>query len=82
MGLLGAVVDGVSVKADPIVPHCLPPCGEGARLPPKADAPNALLNFSFSFNNSLSSGVLAPSVLGVEKWLMMAAGSHLTVSVA
>ena len=67
MGLFGAVVDGVSVKAEPFVPPCLPPFGGAARLPPETGAPKALLNFSFSFNNSFSSGVLAPSVLGVDK---------------
>ena len=67
IGLFGAVVNGVSVKAEPFVPPCFAPFWGAARLPPGTDAPNALLNFSFSFNNSFSSGVLAPSVLGVEK---------------
>lgn len=67
MGLFGAVVNGVSVKAEPLVPPCLLPCWGAAKLLPETGAPNALLNFSFSFNNSFSSGVLAPSELGVEK---------------
>ncbi len=67
IGLFDAVVDGVSVKADPFVPPCLPPFWGAAKLPPEAVALNALLNFSFSFNASFSSGVLVPSVLGVEK---------------
>lgn len=67
MGLFGAVVNGVSVKAEPFVPPCLLPCWGAAKLLPETGAPNALLTFSFSFNNSFSSGVLAPSELGVEK---------------
>ena len=55
------LVDGVSVKAEPFVPLCLP------KLPPETGTPMALPIFSFSFNISFSSGVLAPSVLGVEK---------------
>lgn len=65
MGLFGAVVDGVSVKAEPFVPPCLPPLWGAAKLPP--EAPKALLDLSFSFDNSISSGVLAPSVLGVDR---------------
>lgn len=67
MGLFGAVVIGVSVKAEPFVPPCLAPFWGAAKLPPETGAPNALLNLSFSFNSSFSSGVLASSVLGVEK---------------
>lgn len=64
MGLFGAVVDGVSVKAEPFVPPCLPPFWGAAKLTGTA---KALLDLSFSFNNSFPSGVVAPSVLGVEK---------------
>ena len=67
MGLFGAVDDGVSVKAEPFVPPCSPPCWTTPNLLPKTSAPKDLLDFSFSFDSSLSSGVRAPSVLGVEK---------------
>ena len=50
MGLFGAVVDGVSVKAEPFVPPCLPQFWGAAKLPP-----------------DFSSGVVASSVLGVDK---------------
>lgn len=66
MGLFGAVVEGVSVKAEPLVPPCLAPFWGAAKLPPETGAAKALFSFSFSFKNSFSSGVLAPSVLGVE----------------
>ncbi len=67
MGLFGAEATGVSVKAEPFVPHCLPPFWGASKLPPETGAPKALLSFSLSFKRSFSSGVLAPSVLGVEK---------------
>ena len=34
MGLFGAVVDGVSVRAEPFVPPCLIPCCGAAKLLP------------------------------------------------
>lgn len=67
MGLFGAVVNGVSVKAEPFVLPCLAPFWGAVKLPPETGAQNALLNLSFSLNDSISSGVVAPSVLGVEK---------------
>ena len=71
------MVNGVSVKAEPFVPPCLPPCWGFPKLFPETDGPKTLFAFSFSLNNSFSSGVLAPSVLGVVKLLMMAARSQL-----
>lgn len=70
------MVNGVSVKAEPFVPPCLPPRWKAPRLFPEAAAPKTLFVFSFSFNLSFSSGVLAPSVLGVVRLLMMAARSQ------
>ncbi len=71
MGLFGAVVKGVSVRADPLAKFCFgPDLGAVVRLPSADCGPGDLT--SFSFITSISSGVLAPSELGVDSWLMMA----------
>ena len=65
IGLFGAVVKGVSVRAAPLARRCFAPVVGAAKLPSEGCVLGILLSFSFSI--SASSGVLAPSVLGVEK---------------
>ena len=71
MGLLGAVVKGVSVRAAPLAKFCFgPDRGAVVRLPSAGCVPIGLT--SLSLKTSISSGVLAPSELGVDSWPMMA----------
>ena len=71
MGLFGAVVKGVSVRAAPLEKFCFgPDLGAGIRLPSASCGPIGLT--SLSLETSISSGVLAPSELGVDSWPMMA----------
>lgn len=53
----------MSVRAAPLGRPCLAPFVGAARLPTDVDPPKAWTDFSFDV--SASSGVLAPSVLGV-----------------
>ena len=77
MGLFGAVAEGLSVNAEPLVPlPCLVPFRKAPKLPPKTGAPKALFIFSFSFTISFSSDILSPSVGWVETLLKMAARSQ------
>ena len=65
MGLFGAVVKGVSVRAAPLEKFCFgPDLGAGIRLPSTSCGPIGLT--SLSLETSISSGVLAPSELGVD----------------
>ena len=71
MGLFGAVVRGVSVRAAPLAKFCFgQDLGAVVRLP--SAGCGAIDLTSFSLKTSVSSGVLAPSELGVDSWPMMA----------
>ena len=71
MGLFGAVVKGVSVRAAPLAKFCfVPDLGAVVRPPSVGCGPIGLT--SLSLETSISSGVLAPSELGVDSWPMMA----------
>lgn len=71
MGLFGAVVRGVSVRAAPLAKFCFgPDLGAVVRL--LSACCGAIGLASFSLKTSVSSGVLAPSELGVDSWPIMA----------
>ena len=71
MGLFGAVVKGVSVRAAPLAKFCFGPDLEAVvRLPSAGCGPIGFT--SLSLKTSISSGVLAPSEFGVDSWPMMA----------
>ena len=71
MGLFGAVVRGVSVRAAPLAKFCFgQDLGAEVRLPSVCCVAIGLA--SFSLKTSASSGVLAPSELGVDSWPIMA----------
>ena len=71
MGLFGAVVKGVSVRAAPLKKFCFVPDLGAVVKPPSAGCGPIGLT-SLSLETSISSGVLAPSELGVDSWPMMA----------